>query len=77
MMTPSPLLEVVDLSRRFGGVKAVDSVSFTLEKAQLLGVIGPNGSGKTTLVNLITGFRQAGFRAGDFSVQGHRRDSPS
>ena len=55
-MTSSPLLEVTDLSRRFGGVRAVDSISFSLDRAQLMGVIGPNGSGKTTLVNLITGF---------------------
>ena len=55
-MTPTPLLEVMDISKRFGGVKAVDSISFSLDRSQLLGVIGPNGSGKTTLVNLITGF---------------------
>lgn len=51
-----PLLEVSGLSKRFGGVQAVDSISFKLEKGELLGVIGPNGSGKTTLVNLISGF---------------------
>lgn len=51
-----PLLEVSHLSKRFGGVQAVDSVGFKVEKGELLGVIGPNGSGKTTLVNLISGF---------------------
>jgi len=51
-----PLLSVRDLSKSFGGVKAVVGVSFDLKKGELLGVIGPNGSGKTTLVNLITGF---------------------
>jgi ABC-type branched-subunit amino acid transport system ATPase component len=51
-----PLLRVHELSKSFGGVRAVVAVSFDLNKGELLGVIGPNGSGKTTLVNLITGF---------------------
>jgi ABC-type branched-subunit amino acid transport system ATPase component len=55
-MSSSSLLEVSDLSKRFGGVKAVNSISFTLREEELLGMIGPNGSGKTTVVNLITGF---------------------
>jgi branched-chain amino acid transport system ATP-binding protein len=55
-MSSSSLLEVSDLSKRFGGVKAVNSISFTLKEEELLGMIGPNGSGKTTVVNLITGF---------------------
>jgi len=55
-MNPEPLLQVSNLSKSFGGVKAVDLVNFDLTRGELLGVIGPNGSGKTTLVNLITGF---------------------
>jgi ABC-type branched-subunit amino acid transport system ATPase component len=51
-----PLLRVRDLSKSFGGVRAVVDVGFDLREGELLGVIGPNGSGKTTLVNLITGF---------------------
>jgi len=51
-----PFLKVTNLTKQFGGVRAVDSVSFDLNKGEILGVIGPNGSGKTTLVNLITGF---------------------
>lgn len=51
-----PILRVTNLSKKFGGVKAVDGISFDLEEKALLGIIGPNGSGKTTLVNLITGF---------------------
>lgn len=51
-----PILRVTHLSKKFGGVKAVEDISFDLEEKGLLGVIGPNGSGKTTLVNLITGF---------------------
>lgn len=55
-MAGKPLLKVVDLSKAFGGVQAVNRVSFQLAPGELLGVIGPNGSGKTTLVNLVTGF---------------------
>jgi len=51
-----PILRVKNLSRSFGGVIAVNDVSFELRPGDFLGVIGPNGSGKTTLVNLITGF---------------------
>jgi ABC-type branched-subunit amino acid transport system ATPase component len=50
------LLSVRDVSKSFGGVRAVVGVNFDLYKGELLGIIGPNGSGKTTLVNLITGF---------------------
>lgn len=50
------LLEVRNLTKRFGGLTALKDVSFSLEKGEILGVIGPNGSGKTTLFNVITGF---------------------
>ena len=50
------MLAVNQLSKAFGGVQAVNLVSFELEEKELLGIIGPNGSGKTTLVNLVTGF---------------------
>jgi len=55
-VNPSPLLKVTDLSKYFGGVRAVHRVNFDLREGELLGFIGPNGSGKTTIVNLITGF---------------------
>jgi ABC-type branched-subunit amino acid transport system ATPase component len=58
-MNGSPLLEVRDLLKAFGGVHAVSRLSFTLNRGDLLGIIGPNGSGKTTTVNLITGFVKA------------------
>jgi branched-chain amino acid transport system ATP-binding protein len=50
------ILKVEDINKSFGGLLAVNRVSFHLQKGELLGIIGPNGSGKTTLVNLITGF---------------------
>jgi branched-chain amino acid transport system permease protein len=50
------VLEVRNLSRSFGGLKAVQDVSFKLHKNEILGIIGPNGAGKTTLFNLLNGF---------------------
>ena len=55
-MSEEIILRVSGASKSFGGVKAVNNVSFELAKGEIVGVIGPNGSGKTTLVNLITGF---------------------
>lgn len=49
------MLELQNLSRHFGGVKAVDELDLSVRKGEILGLIGPNGSGKSTTVNLITG----------------------
>ncbi len=50
-----PLLEVRGLSKAFGGLRAVDDLSFAVREGEILGLLGPNGSGKTTVFNLIAG----------------------
>lgn len=52
------MLEVRAIEQRFGGVTALDDISFTISKDAVTGVIGPNGAGKTTLFNIITGLYQ-------------------
>ena len=54
-----PLLKAENVSKSFGGIHAVQEVSFEVRAGQIKGIIGPNGAGKTTLFNLITGFYPA------------------
>ena len=49
------ILKVSSLTKMFGGVKAQDNISFSIERGIVCGLIGPNGAGKTTLFNMITG----------------------
>lgn len=48
-------LEIINISKNFAGLRALDNISLKLEQGEILGLIGPNGSGKTTLINVITG----------------------
>jgi branched-chain amino acid transport system ATP-binding protein len=50
-----PILQIQDVTMRFGGVTAIDRLSFEVQKGQIYGLIGPNGAGKTTIFNNITG----------------------
>jgi branched-chain amino acid transport system ATP-binding protein len=64
----NPVLQVRDLRKSFGGIVAVDGVSFDVEEKEILGIIGPNGSGKSTLFNCILGQLQPS--AGDVRLDG-------
>jgi branched-chain amino acid transport system ATP-binding protein len=55
MTSARPLLEVTNLSRHFGGLAALDGVSFGVIRGEVMGLVGPNGSGKTTLLNVVSG----------------------
>ncbi len=50
-----PMMKVTGLTKRFGGVKVFEDLSFDLNKNEILGVVGPNGAGKTTLINVLCG----------------------
>jgi len=50
------MIEIENLTKDYGRVKAIDNVSFTVEKGEIVGFLGPNGAGKTTTMNIITGF---------------------
>ena len=68
------LLEVDHLTKRFGGVTAVDDCSFTADGGAITGLIGPNGSGKTTVFNLVTGYLRAD--SGRIAFAGHAFTRP-
>jgi len=65
----APLLQLAGVTKRFGGLAAVNDLSFSLQKGEILGVIGPNGAGKSTMVNLIGGSMAP--NSGAIFYQGH------
>jgi ABC-type branched-subunit amino acid transport system ATPase component/ABC-type branched-subunit amino acid transport system permease subunit len=67
---PMPMLEVRGLTKRFGGLAAIDGVDLSIARGTVHALIGPNGSGKSTFVNLITGI----YRADEGRVRLHGRD---
>jgi branched-chain amino acid transport system permease protein len=65
----APVLQLANVRKAFGGLVAVDDVSFTLRRGEILGLIGPNGSGKTTALNLISGASRTD--SGGIALAGH------
>lgn len=55
-LNPLPMIEVESLTKQFGSKRAVDNLSFTVKKGEVLGFLGPNGAGKSTTMRMITGF---------------------
>jgi ABC-type branched-subunit amino acid transport system ATPase component len=73
MTTGRTLLKLNNVTRRFGGLVAVDNVSFDVKEHEVMGLIGPNGSGKTTIMNLISGSLRVS--SGAISMQSKRLSS--
>ena len=71
----APLLEVRDLTKRFGGLVALDRVSLAISQGETLGLIGPNGAGKTTLFNCVTGLFRPTAGAIRFGLPAPRHSS--
>jgi branched-chain amino acid transport system ATP-binding protein len=67
-----PLLDIAGLSKHFGGLRAVDGVSFQIQPSEILGLLGPNGAGKTVCFNLISGVYKPS--AGRIVFDGQRTD---
>lgn len=68
----SPILEIKDLKKYFGGIKAIDGISLEIYPKRITGLIGPNGAGKTTLFNVISGYYKPD--AGEIYFKGERID---
>ena len=62
------MIEVTDLVKRYGDKCAVDGVSFTVRKGEILGFLGPNGAGKSTTMNILTGYLSS--TAGTVKIDG-------
>jgi ABC-type branched-subunit amino acid transport system ATPase component len=75
-VSPTPILQVEGLTKRFGGVVAVDGCSFSVPSGSITALIGPNGSGKTTVFNLVTGYLPADAGAVVFDGRRIARPDP-
>jgi branched-chain amino acid transport system ATP-binding protein len=71
MTDGAPLLEVEHLTMRFGGLVAIDDLSFTARRQEITAIIGPNGAGKTTVFNCLTGFYRPTVGQLTFHADGH------
>jgi branched-chain amino acid transport system ATP-binding protein len=71
-MSKEPLLEVQHLTMRFGGLVAIDDLSFVASQREITAIIGPNGAGKTTVFNCLTGFYKPTVGQLTFHADGHR-----
>lgn len=63
------MIEIKNLSKRYGNQLAVDNISFTVKDGEVLGFLGPNGAGKSTTMNILTGYLSA--TSGSVSISGH------
>jgi branched-chain amino acid transport system ATP-binding protein len=72
LTAPVPLLETREITKRFGGLVAVDGLSLALSRGEIRGLIGPNGSGKTTTVNVLSGLHR--LDRGEIHLDGERVD---
>ena len=69
------MIEIKNLTKRYGQIRAVDDISLTIKKGEILGFLGPNGAGKSTTMNILTGYISA--TSGSVSVGGYDiMDSP-
>ena len=63
------MIEINNLVKRYGDIKAVNGISFTVNDGEVLGFLGPNGAGKSTTMNIITGYLSS--TSGSVKVNGH------
>ena len=72
-MADSPVMELRNITLRFGGVTAISDISFDIREGEIRAIIGPNGAGKSSMLNVISGFYHP--QAGEVWFRGERRPS--
>ena len=63
------MVEIRNLTKKYGSQLAVDNISFSVKRGEILGFLGPNGAGKSTTMNILTGYLSA--PAGEVTIDGH------